>query len=253
MQQFEHTPGSIYFTFFGVPTIIRPSSWLVLLILGSGLGNRLDIMPTLIFMVAGMLCLLAHEYGHAFCCRAQGGGSSVVEIASLGGVTISSYPPRTRGGHILMVLAGPVSSLLLGIAAGIILGVHLGLPLGKCVVFGMTSPLPFQVPYGIIEWSYIPVWEAMESSGMGNFALVCYSELFFVSVWWSLFNLLPIYPMDGGKTLYLLTENHRLTGMVGIVVSVLLGIWALQEKMLFTAFICAWFVWLNWQYLRYSR
>lgn len=254
MYTFEHSPGCISFTFFGVPTIIRPSSWLVLLILGSGAGNTgLDLASTLIFVAAGMLCLLVHEYGHAFSCRALGGGRSVVEIASMGGVTISNYPPRTRLGHLLMVLAGPGASILMGALGGVILGLHLDIPLFQSVVYAMTWPLPFDMPKSVMDWAYIPVLAALNDGWTSPFTKDCYQTLFFVCVWWSLFNLLPIYPMDGGKALYLATDNQRLTGAIGVIISVLLGVWSLLSGMLFTAFLCAWFVWINWQYMRLVR
>ena len=254
MHSFEHRAGSLSFTFFGVPTVIRPSSWLMLLILGSGVGSaRVDIMPMLVFVVAGMLCLLVHEYGHAFSCRALGGGSSAVEIASLGGVTVSSYPPSTRRGHLLMVLAGPGASLLIAVLAGAVLGLYTGVAPLKGVVYALTAPLPFDPPREMQEWCYIPIWSQLHALDVSLFAITCYHTLFFVSVWWSLFNLLPIFPMDGGKALLLYTDNPRLTGMVGLTVAILLGVWGLTQGLIFTVLICAWFVWINWQYIRLSR
>ena len=122
MPYIQEGPGCISFTLAGVPTLIRPSVWLVLLVLGSAGSANFSIVPPLVFMVMGVLCLLVHEYGHAFSCRALGGGESIVELGSLGGVTYSSYPPPTRATHIIMVLAGPGASLLLGLLGGFTLG-----------------------------------------------------------------------------------------------------------------------------------
>lgn len=254
MHSFEHSPGSISFTFFGVPTIIRPSSWLMLLVLGSGFGSaQLDMQPTLVFVAAGMLCLLVHEYGHAFCGRAMGGGSSAVEIASLGGVTVSSYPPRSRAGQLLMVLAGPGASLLLAALAAVVMSLHLGVSPLHALVYAFTSPLPFDMPHELQVWCYRPIGMQLLATSMPPFVFLCYNMLFIVCVWWSIFNLLPIFPMDGGKTLLLITRNERLTGMVGITAAVLLGVWGLTQGRVFTLLICAWFVWINYQYVRTVR
>lgn len=253
MEQFPHQPGSIYFTFFGVPTIIRPSSWLVLAILGSGFGSHeLDIAAMLTFVVAGMLCLLSHEYGHAFVGRACGSGDSVVEIASMGGVTMTGYPPRTRLGNILMTLAGPGASLLLAAVAAIVMSLQLGVQPLKCIVFALTEPLPWSMPMDLNIW-LLPIYQSIMSGAMSEFALLSYLTLFSVCVWWSIFNLLPVFPLDGGRVLYLLTNNTRLTSMVGVTVSALLCVWCLTSGRIFTLFICACLLWVNWQQLRLSR
>ena len=210
-------------------------------------------MPLLIFIVVGMLCLLVHEYGHAFSCRALGGGSSEVEINSMGGVTKSSYPPATRRGHLLMVLAGPGASLFMAVLVGVVLSLYTGVAPLKGVVYAFIAPLPFDPPRELLEWCYIPIWSQIRALDMSPFAITCYHTLFFVSVWWSIFNLLPIIPMDGGKALYLCTNNIRLTGMVGFTTAILLGVWGLTQGLIITVFFCAWFVWLNWQFMRSSR
>lgn len=254
MHSANHPSGRISFTFFGVPTTIHPSSWLVLLILGSGMGSsQLDFSSALIFVVVGMLCLLVHEYGHAFIGRAMGGGRAEVEIASLGGVTTCAYPPRTRMGHLLMVLAGPGASLMLAVLGGVVLGLHLGVPVQKGVCFALTFPLPFDMPEEFMEENYVPVLLGIREHALGYLASKCYFTLFFVSVWWSIFNLLPIFPMDGGKALYLISDDKRLTGAIGLITAIILFVWALCEKMFFTDLICAWFAWINWNFMRQAR
>ena len=246
MRYFEPSKGSLYFTFMGVPTVIRPSSWIVLLLLGSGgFSASVNLQNMLIFVAAGMLCLLMHEYGHAFSCRALGGGQPKVEIASLGGVTSYTSPPPTRARNVIVLLAGPGASILMGVLAAVLLALHVGVSIPKCIVFAMTLPLPFDMPDELVRLCYLPAAEAIMQSGMSNFASQCYHVTFFVSVWWSLFNLLPIFPLDGGQTLYQLTGNHRLTGIVGTVVAALLAYWSLCEGMIYTLLLCGWFVWIN--------
>lgn len=253
MNSSQNTRGSISFTFFGVPTVIHPSSWLVLLVLGSGVGQIMTLTPILIFTLIGMISLLAHEYGHAFTGLALGGGPCKVEIASMGGVTIYSYPPPTRLRRFATTLAGPAATFLLAVLGSLVMSVHLGVPAAKTLVFALTDPLPFNMPQDLLEWSYLPIIDSIRAGHIGKFGIMCYQLLFSVSVWWGLFNLMPIFPLDGGKLLYHLTNNMRLVGTVGVAVALALGVWGLTNGMIFTLLICAWFVWYNWQLIRISR
>lgn len=254
MNHLSASSGSLSFSFLGVPTVIRPSSWLVLLALGSGFNARFDLSEALAFVIAGMLCLLVHEYGHALSCRALGGGPSTVEIASLGGVTKFSYPPRTRLGYILMTLAGPGASLALGILGGVVLGLHIGVEPMRGMAFSLLFPLPNDLlPDELALWCYQPVIQALREGIISGFALTCYSTLFIVCVWWSIFNLLPIFPMDGGKTLYLIIKDQRMTSYVGLTVCVLLSVWCIVQGRVFTLIIFGWLMWINWQFIRLSR
>ena len=251
MPYIQEGPGCISFTLAGVPTLIRPSVWLVLLVLGSAGSANFSIVPPLVFMVMGVLCLLVHEYGHAFSCRALGGGESIVELGSLGGVTYSSYPPPTRATHIIMVLAGPGASLLLGLLGGFTLGLLVGaVPAG--IGYSILMPLSFLIPIESPTWigPLLPVLNAFETGELTSFAFLCYNTLFYVCVWWTLFNLLPIFPLDGSKTLFLITNSSRITGSVGLIVSLAAFLFCLTSSLFFTAFICAYFAYLNYQYLR---
>ena len=100
MQRSSVPKGSLYFELFGVPVLIRPSSWIVLALLGGGLGisNGTDVSNVLVFVVAGMLCLLVHEFGHALVGRYLGGGEPCIEIAGMGGrvkIIHKEWPKRS--------------------------------------------------------------------------------------------------------------------------------------------------------------
>ena len=252
MRFFESDQGCIQFTLAGTPTIIRPSSWLVLLILGSA-GPHFNITHTLLFVVAGMLCLLVHEFGHALSCRALGGGPSTVEIASMGGVTRSAYPPPTRIGQLLMVLAGPGASLLLGLLGGLALGLQVGNAMSG-IVYSLYMPLSSLLPTSAqLTEAIMPILIEGYRGGLSEFAFIAYNSLFCVCIWWTLFNLLPIIPLDGSKALNLITRNPGLVCRIGLVTAVLLLVMCLTRAMVFNAFICATLAYTNWQYLRLSR
>ena len=254
MQSRGNSRGCLRFTFLGVPTTIYPSSWLMLLILGSSVGGaQMDILPTLIFVVVGMFILLVHEYGHAFTGIALGGGSAVVEIASLGGMTYSSCPPGSRFRQLITVLAGCGATLLLAVLGGAVMALQLGVAPLKGAVYALCMPLSFAVSPELEAWCFQPIFEQLSGGGIGYFNYLCYHTLFVVSVWWSLYNLLPIMPMDGGKALLFLTNSIRFTAIVGLTLSVILFAVGLVQFNVFALLISAYFVWLNWRYIRLSK
>lgn len=248
MQCCSNPRGSLQFELWGIPIFIRPSSWVVLALLGGGLGinSGADVSHVLIFVVAGMLCLLVHELGHALVGRALGSGAPSIEIAGMGGVTYTPYPPRTKWGYFMMVLAGPLSSLFLGIFAGFIMGLlYMGNPLAGIVV-SLMAPLNADLP----DWVLLPWIETLQTEALSPFLLDCYFSLFIVCVYWSLFNLLPLLPLDGGKLLGTLLNNYRIAAIVGLIVAGGLSLLCLASGMWFNMVITGYLAFINWQYLR---
>lgn len=255
MRFFESDQGVIRFTFAGIPTVIRPSSWLMLLLLGSlnQSAASINVAGVLLFVVAGMLCLLVHEYGHALTCRAMGGGASSIEITSMGGLTSSDILPSGRFGQLLMVLAGPGASLALCLLGGMLLGLQVG-NVRAGMLFSLYMPLAGLLPHTVMAPDELLVLLPIIFNGeMSNFVITGYCSLFTVCVWWALFNLLPIIPLDGSKALHLIINNALLVCRIGVVVSVLLMVVCLTRAMVFNAFICASLAYTNWQYLKPTR
>lgn len=254
MQGERLSPWSIYFRLAGIPTVIHPSSWVVLLVLGvmaispEGMGGMFAVV---LFVVAGMLCLLVHEYGHALVCRALGGGESEIQIASLGGLTKSEYLPTTRYGQVMMVLAGPGASLALAVVGGVVFGVFIG-DVQAGVLFSLISPLTDTMweNQWLIQHVYMPIGEGMQEGKIPQMVFVGFYLLFLVCVWWSLFNLVPVFPLDGGQALRLISRSDRVTAWVGVAVSALLLLWFLVNKNIYMAVFMAYFLYLNWQYMR---
>ncbi len=218
--------GILNFRLLGIPVSIHPISWVMLLILGGGLGvdSGQQLASVLLFVVAGMLCLIGHEMGHALAGRQLTGCLPGISIAGLGGSTFTPRLPKTRAGYFLLVFAGPLASLLLGVLAGSIFGLQIG-HVADGIIFSLLYPLPLPLPLDA------GTLFAIESSGMGHLLLTFYLHLFGVCVWWTIFNLLPIFPLDGGKLLGTLLNNDRTACIIGLVfggaLSALCLFWAL--------------------------
>jgi Zn-dependent protease len=179
--------------------------------------------------VAEYLALFAivtlHEFGHSLACRQVGGKADQIVLWPLGGVAYVS-PPQRPGATLWSIAAGPlVNAALLPILSGLLL---LGGALGW----------PAIVP-DAHRWLRA-VWAI-------NLALL-------------VFNLLPIYPLDGGQILrtllwFVLGRARSLTvasvvGLVGVSALAGLALWAQNPWLA----ILAGFVALNcWQGFRQAR
>lgn len=241
---------TVQFRIFGISVSIQPVSWLVLALLGGvmGVSDGGDLMRVVVFVVAGMLCLLVHELGHALSGRAVGAGVQGIEISGLGGATSFSNMPRGRAGYAMLVFAGPLASLLLGVVLGLAFGLQLGnawAGVRYAVLMPWLETLPVELQRQLLVGLYThPMPELLQhayTTGM----LVCF--------WWSVFNLLPIFPLDGGKLLGSLINNYFVPCVLGFLLSVGLAVWALLAGQWFNVMILGYLAFINLQYLRLFR
>jgi Zn-dependent protease len=178
------TPYDLNFTLAGFPVRVHPFFWIVALLLGTGGGTEPTVLLTWVAVV--FVSILVHELGHAFAIRFYGWQPSIT-LYALGGV--ASYSPgftsawssyQRRGNspaaQILISAAGPAAGFLL--AGLIILLLYLS---------QRSTWFLFDLQLG--------TGPEITNENVGR--LVFY--LLFVNFFWGLLNLLPVYPLDGGK------------------------------------------------------
>lgn len=167
--------------------------------------------------LALFLLILVHEGGHAVCARLQKREGIFIVIQAFGGYCGSAPGRFSNRQQVLLFLAGPAASLLFG-------GVALAL-------FAADVPMPGSVPV-LMNW------------------------LLVLNLFWGIFNLLPVYPMDGGQALgYLLsmrwprqawTWTHRL----GLGGSALIALWGFSTGSLFIGIFGLLFAYQNYNALQ---
>jgi Zn-dependent protease len=140
--------------------------------------------------VASFAIVLIHEFGHALACRQTGGVADRIVLWPLGGIAFVN-PPRRPGAMLWCISAGPLVNVLL-----------------------------------------VPVlWIALltVAGEISDFARLIWH------VWWInlgllIFNMLPIYPLDGGQILRSLLwfplgeiRSLQIASVIGLIGSVALA------------------------------
>jgi Zn-dependent protease len=176
----------------GVEVKVHPSFVLVLLwvIYQWGYSAKAGV-PGIIFgslvLAAVFVCVLAHEFAHAAVAKRNGLAVFDITLLPIGGMARIEHAALTPRTEILIALAGPLMNLLIAVAltplvVGIVIGHSIGQTLGVVVQADELSLIGF----------IVYLWIA-------NLIL-------------AVFNLLPAFPMDGGRVLraLLCTRHNRL-------------------------------------------
>jgi Zn-dependent protease len=114
-----------------------------------------------IFVACAFVSILVHEYGHGLVARAFGYDAAIV-LYGMGGLTYSEAERQTPWQRLAVVAAGPGVQLLLA-----------GAIYASARAFGRPEP--------------------------GSVGSLILTDLFVISLFWAVFNLLPVWPMDGGQ------------------------------------------------------
>ncbi len=186
------------FTLFRVPVSIHPSLWVMLVLLSVFFtGFAAGVAGVALFGVALFFCLLAHEVGHALVGQWLGGGRAQIFLAWLGGDCCNETARLTRTGGILMTAAGPMASMLLPLV----------------VVFPFMAYMLSDVGQGLLVTCGLIVGNVPQALLDVCPPMVVLFAMYLVRicVWWSLLNLLPIYPLDGGQIMHgLMSSPHTM-------------------------------------------
>lgn len=161
-------------TIRGIKISIHWSFWLLLLWIVyssySGGANAQETIWSAVFVLTIFLCVVLHELGHAFAAQRYGIKTRDITLLPIGGVARLERMPERPAHELVVAIAGP----LVNVAIVIML-----LPL----VYNQLNTDMLEVLAGSVESS--------------NFLL----NLFIVNISLTVFNLLPAFPMDGGRVL----------------------------------------------------
>lgn len=207
----------INFRLFGIPVLVEPWFWLTTFLLGGGtykIGDRQGMIEVGLWMLVCFVSILVHEYGHALSGRRLAGGSQHIKLWAFGGLAYNQggrFTPKTR---LLMILAGPGA----------------GLSLFALTVAAILLMFPGTPGFDILDY-YLrgnharPVTPAaFEFLTSGSPTVTIFKDLIWVNFWWSLVNLLPVFPLDGGQALGEIINSRKKMHQVGLVTGIAFAI-----------------------------
>ncbi len=195
--------GSIrLFQFRGIEVFLHWSWFLVGFyeIQRGGIGHYSSVSWNVVEYLALFLIVTLHEFGHSLACRQVGGQANRIVLWPLGGVAYVDPPPRP-GATLWSIAAGPLVNVAL---IPILMGI------GRlCLVMGWYAAVP-------------------------DLRILIHS-IFYIDVGLLIFNMLPIYPLDGGQILrsllwFVMGRGRSLMvaailGLIGVAGFIGLAIW----------------------------
>lgn len=170
---------------------------------------------TVFFLVMIYGIVLIHEYGHCIGARWVGGDAERILLWPLGGIAYPTAPMRPWP-QFVTIAAGPIVHPIFCLISGSIIAYNLG-------GFELSWLSPFEV-VRLRLGAGSPLWlQMMWEFYSINLMLLC-------------FNLLPIFPLDGGQLLRSILWPHMglnqatvLSCQIGIVGAIGLGVLGLSN------------------------
>lgn len=165
-----------------IPIRIHPFFWVLICLIGW--VNSGTILGTMLWGVVIFFSVLIHEYGHALTAIAFGQTASI-DLVAFGGATSRKGKKLKLWQEFLVVLNGPIAGFLL------------------FIIF-------YQIREHTDMNAISPVWAFL-------LEITVNANLF-----WTILNLLPIHPLDGGRLVGIICEG--LWGIKGIKLGLLLSL-----------------------------
>jgi Zn-dependent protease/predicted transcriptional regulator len=135
---------------------------------GLPLGIFFQFFLGTVISIVLFVCVLLHELGHSYITQRYGIKIKRITLFIFGGISESEEIPRQPRREFLIAIVGPLVSLALG---------------GIFYILFMATLLVFS------------------SSTIGQIFIISFGTLSFYNITLALFNLIPAFPIDGGRVL----------------------------------------------------
>jgi Zn-dependent protease len=205
------------FRFLGFPVFIEPWFWLLAAFVSGAVSpagaSSSGIILVLVKVVFVFISILAHELGHALANR-YFNREAEIELNGMGGICFSRGATLSRPKSIVVSAAGPAVSL------------------GLAILF----------------WALIN-YAPLQLSNISPYLLAGAVFACFANIFWTLFNLLPVLPMDGGQIFrdVMGPRHFRTVEIIGGVVAILVAVLAFSFGIILGAIFLAFLAFSNFR------
>ena len=222
----QSAPGSFrLFTAFGIDVSLHWSWFLIAVIQIQAMRGAFDGAYWHVLLYLSLFgIVLLHEFGHALACRSVGGVANHITLWPLGGIAYVQ-PPQRPGPVLWSIAAGPLVNVVL-------------VP----ILFGASALL---------------------GTGIGEPATDLDVYLLYLNVinlFLLLFNILPIYPLDGGQIVQAIlwfflgrATSLKITAGFGLFVAVAVAIPLLLYQEYWLVLMALFIGWQAWRGLQFAR
>lgn len=184
-----------------------------------GFINSQSLIGTLLWIIVIFISILVHEFGHALSAKTFGQHPQI-QLTALGGLTYAATPKLSLPKEFIVVLAGPL--------------------------FGFAL---FFVTWGIIK------------SGFFTNPVVLYTleVSYWINLIWTILNLLPVLPLDGGQLMRILFEGifgfkgRKGAFITSMCISIIGALFFIFLQFYIIAILLFMFAFQNFEYARQMR
>jgi stage IV sporulation protein FB len=250
----SETSYDLKFQLLGIPVRVHPLFWLVAILL-AGPTRGLDVV--FIWVICVFVSVLVHEFGHGLVAKSFGAKPS---IALLGGFGLCIYNEERESPfqRLAVVLSGPGAGFVFGAVVMLLYSIVFGITFDEHMntvryLVGLSTD-PFAIGSMVQKLVRNLGMERAEST---NYRI--YLDLVYINLMWGLVNLLPIFPLDGGRVseiglMYIDPYNGKRWGhTLSLVVAGLLAVVTFARASngeYFLPFFFAGFAFINYQLLQ---
>ncbi len=229
-----NTDFDLKFRLLGIPVRVHPFFWVLAALLGWAGRSGGEVV---VWIACVFVSILVHEYGHGLTARALAAQSPSIILYGMGGLCVYDREHRSPWRRLVIILMGPGAGFLLFALVAV----------GGTLILGI-APFNLGVAHQPPRWalSSTLVWEA-------------YSDLLIINLFWGIFNLVPIYPLDGGQVAHtLLSMGNRREGpkrcfIVSIGVAAVLATYLYQRDQMYNALIVGYLGLMNFQFYQAAQ
>lgn len=215
-------------TFLGIGLFVHWTFWLLPIAVGGwslAAGEGWQAATAKVSVILGLfVCVTLHEYGHAMAARRFGVRTVDITLLPIGGLARLERMPRVPWQELVVAVAGPAVNVVIALlVAG---GLFLAIPevrTGSLEVIGTT-------------------WATTIAGG-----------LLAVNVMLVVFNMIPAFPMDGGRVLRAVLAMRleyrratRIAARIGLVIAIGMALVGLQYGILGMVLVAAFVGYAGW-------